>query len=245
MAEEELSTRRRGTLSRLPEGLLPAIERLDRSITGVVSPVGITTIGLVTLYYTALSYGLLVIGIVGGRPGLARVVSSSNTHPMLMIIAIPMIPVALVLLEASEVEDKTLSVWRKKISPVISKMPILGSIINYFWPEMKREPFANQNSGGSIIITIDYLARSIASGLMLPFLGYLFGKTLFGKTKLNTFQRTLLVTNSHSHPYNDPPALIKEGLITISITCVFFSIVDILTITFADVSYTARGIFAC
>lgn len=178
---------------RLTESFLPAVERLDRSVTNVLSPVGITTIGLITLYYTALSYGLLVIGMVGGRPGLARIVSSSNTHPMLMVVAIPMIPVALVLLEASEVEDKTLTIWRKRIGPVISKTPILGSIVNYFWPAIKREPFRHQNSRGSITITIDNLARSISGGLMLPFLGYLFGKVIFGKTKLTSFQRTLLV----------------------------------------------------
>ena len=175
-----------------PYRVLAIIERLDRSVTNVFSPIGITTLGFFTLYYTALSYGFVVIGIMGGRAGLTRLVASSSSHPMLVIIGVPMIPVGLVLLEAAELEEKTLLLWRKKVSPFISQLPVFGSIINYLWPSLTREPFIGNQMGG-VASTVDYLARSISGGLMLPFVGYAIGRTLF-KSRTSNVERTLLVS---------------------------------------------------
>lgn len=175
--------------------ILPAIERLDRSLNSI-SPVGITTLGILTLYYSALSYGLVVIGMIGGRHGLARVVSSSNTHPILMVVGIPMIPVVFICLEAANIEDKTLLLWRQKVSPTLPKIPLFGRVITYFWPPMTREPFSRYRpTDNGMIGVMDYLARSITGGLLLPFMGYLLGKFLL-KTKGNVFQRTLVVSYS-------------------------------------------------
>lgn len=184
-------TRRVGRLTTLK--VLAIIERLDRSVTNVFSPIGITAIGFITLYYTALSYGIVVIGLVWGRPGLARVVARSSSHPMLMMVGVPLIPVGLVLLEASELEEKALLLWRKRLSPYICHIPVLGQIVNYFWPTLTREPLIGSQSGG-VGVTVDYLARSVSGGLMLPFVGFLIGKILFKTRPSNVLQRTMLVS---------------------------------------------------
>ena len=174
-----------------PANLLAVVERLDRSVTNVLSPVGITALGFITLYYAALSYGFIVIAMIGGRPGLGRVVANSGSHPMLVMVGVPMISLSLIFLEAADLDDKTLLLWRQNISPVIPQIPVLGPIIGYFWPSLTREPCITRQNGMSS--TLDYLARSISGGLMLPFMGYIAGR-LFFKSKRNPIQRILLVS---------------------------------------------------
>jgi hypothetical protein len=176
----------------VPGSFFVLVDRLDRSVTNIISPIGVTVLGCATLYYTALSYGIVVVAMVGGRTGLARLMVGSGSHPMLVIIGIPMIPVSLVLLEAAELEEKTLKLWRNKISPFMSQVPIVGRVMEYFWPSLTREPFAGNRNGDSMGSTLDYLARSIAGGLLLPFCGYLIGMTIF-KPKMNIFYKTLIV----------------------------------------------------
>lgn len=186
---------RRSLFTRLSTGLLPALSRIDRTITNVVSPMAITTLGGVCLYYTAISYGLVVVALIGGRHGLTRLASTSSTHPLIIIIAVPMIPVLLVCLEGIELEERSLSLWRNKVSPVLPKIPLFGSAITYFWPPLTREPFGShrRESNSNMLTMFDYVARSLMGGLTLPFIGYLIGRGLF-RNKGNLLQKTIAVS---------------------------------------------------
>lgn len=172
-------------------GLLPILERVDRTITTVISPIATSGLGVLCLYYVAVSYGFLVIGVIGGRQSLARIITSTTVNPMLVIIGVPMIPVSLVMLEALDIEDKSLYIWRTRVSPGIAKTPILGSLVEYFWPKPHRVPVISHPSG--FVSTIDYITRSITGGLMLPFMGYLIGKFAFKHTKQSNVQKVILV----------------------------------------------------
>ena len=47
-----------------------------------------------------------------------------------------------------------------KVSPLLSRIPILGRVINYWWPTPPREPHVSPPSGLSS--SIDFLARSVS-----------------------------------------------------------------------------------
>lgn len=180
-------------VARRNTGLLPILERVDRTITTVISPIATSGLGILCLYYVAVSYGFVVIGVIGGRQSLARLITNTTMNPMLIIIGVPMIPVSLVMLEALDIEDKSLYVWRSSVSPKISKIPIFGPVIEYFWPKPHRVPVISHPTG--FVSTIDYITRSITGGLMLPFMGYLIGQFAFKHTRRNNVQKVILVSH--------------------------------------------------
>ncbi len=170
---------------------LPLLERIDRTITTVFSPIATSGLGILCLYYVSISYGFLVVGVIGGRQSLARLITNTTMNPMLILIGVPMIPVSLIMLEALDIEEKTLDVWRTSVSPNLSKIPVFGSIIEYFWPKPHRVPIVSRPTG--FVSTIDYLTRSITGGLMLPFVGYLIGQVAFKNCKRTNVQKVILV----------------------------------------------------
>ena len=172
--------------------ILFLLERVDRTVTTVFSPIATSGLGILCLYYVAVSYGFLVIGVIGGKQSLARLITNTTMNPMLVIIGVPMIPVSLIMLEALDVEEKTLVVWRKSISPKISKLPMFGSVMEYFWPKPHRVPVVSRPSG--FVSTIDFIARSITGGLMLPFIGYVIGQVAFKNFKHTNVQKVMLVS---------------------------------------------------
>ena len=170
--------------------ILSVVERLDRSVTTVLSPISTTGLGMLSLYYVALSYGFLVIGLIGGRQSLTRLVANTSMNPLLVLVGVPMIPVSLIMLEALDVEDKSLTLWRERVSPSISRLPVISTVVEYLWPTPHRTPTVSHPSG--FINTIDYIARSIVGGLTLPFFGYAIGRVLFKKH--NNLQKVVLVS---------------------------------------------------
>ena len=169
--------------------ILPLLERVDRSITTVLSPISASGLGVFCLYYVAVSYGFLVIAVIGGRQYLTRLIANTTMNPMAVLVGVPMIPVSLIMLEALDVEEKTLSVWRSKLSPKISKLPVIGSLIEYFWPTPHRTPVISRPTG--FVSTVDFITRSITGGLLLPFVGYLIGQAIFKKQ--SNVQKVILV----------------------------------------------------
>ena len=166
-----------------------AVDRLDRSVTAL-SPVVVTAFGIFSLYYVAFSYGLFVIALAGGKRGITGVVANSGNNPGIVLICLPLIPVSLVFLEAADLEGRGLRYWRAKISPLLSRIPILGRIINYWWPTPPREPHVSPPSGLSS--SIDFLARSVSGGLLLPVVAYYIGRAAFKKT--GSVQQIILVS---------------------------------------------------
>ena len=171
--------------------VLPLLERIDRAMTTVFSPIATSGLGILCLYYVAISYGFLVVGVIGGKQSLARLITNTTMNPMLILIGVPMIPVSLIMLEALDIEEKTLDVWRSSCSPKLSKIPIFGPIIEYFWPRPHRVPIVSRPTG--FVSTIDFLTRSITGGLMLPFVGYLIGQVAFKNCKRTNVQKVILV----------------------------------------------------
>ena len=145
---------------------------------------------MLSLYYVALSYGFLVIGLIGGRQSLTRLVANTSMNPLLVLVGVPMIPVSLIILEALDIEDKSLTLWRERVSPSISRLPVISAVVEYLWPTPHRTPTVSHPSG--FINTIDYIARSIVGGLTLPFFGYAIGRVLFKKH--NNLQKVVLVS---------------------------------------------------
>lgn len=166
--------------------LVHALDRLDWSVT-TVSPFGITGIGIFSVYYAALSYGTIVIWVVDGSRLLDKV------SPMMVLVGLPLVPVSLITLEAIDIEDRVLVLWRQKIMPLfMAKIPLVGGILNYYWPEMTRQPIISKPSGVSS--TMDYITRCVISGLSLPFIAHFAGKILFSCKYQSSLQRTVLVS---------------------------------------------------
>lgn len=169
--------------------LVGAVDRLDRSITAL-SPVAVTAFGIFSLYYVAFSYGLFVIALAGGKRGITSVVANSGHNPGLFLVCLPLIPVGLVFLEAADFEGRGLRYWRARVSPLLSRIPLLGRVINYIWPTPPREPYVSQPIG--LASSIDFLARSVTGGLMLPVVAFYIGRAAFKKN--NNLHQILLVS---------------------------------------------------
>ena len=69
-------------------------------------------------------------------------------------------------------------------------MPLLGAAVDWYWPSPTREPHLSSQDG--IGGTIDYLARNITAGLVLPFIAYTVG-LIFFRSVPNHTKRILLV----------------------------------------------------
>lgn len=87
--------------------------------------------------------------------------------------------------------NRVLVYWRSSVSPVLSTLPVFGKILNWLWPTPTRVPRDTSQSdlGGAV----DYLARSMTVGLLLPFAAYYTGKLCF-KSMENGLKRMLLVS---------------------------------------------------
>ena len=87
--------------------------------------------------------------------------------------------------------ERALQYWRTTISPKLSQLPLVGWLIDWFWPTPIRQPLHSgaDGLGGSI----DFLARSFSAGLLLPFAAFIVGRVCFQSTK-NSYKRVALVS---------------------------------------------------
>lgn len=88
---------------------------------------------------------------------------------------------------------RLLEIWRNSISPTLSRVPILGPVMKWFWPAPKREPMevTQEGLGGAI----DNVSRSVTGGLLLPFFAYAVGNICF-KSVNNHLRRVILVSST-------------------------------------------------
>ena len=86
--------------------------------------------------------------------------------------------------------ERALQHWRTTVSPKLSQLPLIGRVIDWFWPTPTRQPLHSgaDGLGGSI----DFLARSFGAGLLLPFAAFVVGRVCFQSTK-NSYKRVVLV----------------------------------------------------
>ena len=87
--------------------------------------------------------------------------------------------------------NRVLVYWRSSVSPVLSTLPVFGKILNWLWPTPTRVP--RDTSQADLGGAVDYLARSMTVGLLLPFAAYYTGKLCF-KSMENGWKRMLLVS---------------------------------------------------
>lgn len=84
---------------------LSVLDRIDRAyLRG--SPVALAALGVTSAYYVAFSYGAGVTFLVLGRERATQMFSNSASHPAIILLGIPLIPVMLVSLEAYDLEGK-------------------------------------------------------------------------------------------------------------------------------------------
>lgn len=166
--------------SKIP--LIVVVDRMDHAIT-TMSPLVVSVLGVTSVYYVAFSYGLGVIALLYGRNGASQVVSNVSTNPLLVVAGVPLIPVGLVALEAADLEGRALNVWRANVSPLLPRLPLVGRPIEWLWPTPTRKPLASSQDG--LGGAIDVMARSISSGLLLPFIAYFVGGYCFKSVSSN------------------------------------------------------------
>lgn len=168
--------------------VMSALDRFDRTLTRL-SPVALGVLGTASAYYIAFSYGVGVIVLVLGREEATQLFGNAVSSPLLVFVGVPLIPIGLVALEASNFEDRILDVWRSTISPTLSRIPFVGSFMKWCWPPPKREPMVvtQDGLGGAV----DAVSRSVSGGLLLPFLAYAIGNVCFKNVK-NHLRRVVL-----------------------------------------------------
>lgn len=84
---------------------LSVLDRMDRAyLRG--SPLALAALGTTSAYYVAFSYGAGVTFLVLGREKAAHLFTNTASHPAIILLGIPLIPVVLVSLEAYDLEGK-------------------------------------------------------------------------------------------------------------------------------------------
>ena len=93
---------------------------------------------------------------------------------------------------------RALHLWRTSVSPVLPQLPLVGKSIEWLWPTPTREPLASSQDG--LGGAIDVMARSIGSGLLLPFVAYFVGHYCFKSIASNATRVVLVRVNpNHIH----------------------------------------------
>ncbi len=81
------------------------LDPIDRLITRL-SPFGLGILGVSCGYYVAFSYGVGVVMMVLGKEQSAQLFGNAVENPLKIVIGVPMIPVALITLEALDMEGR-------------------------------------------------------------------------------------------------------------------------------------------
>lgn len=84
---------------------ISVLDRFDRTLTRI-SPVALGVLGTASAYYIAFSYGVCVVILVIGKEEAMYLFGNAFNSPLLVLVGVPLIPVGLVALEASNFEDK-------------------------------------------------------------------------------------------------------------------------------------------
>lgn len=85
--------------------VISVLDQVDRTLTRL-SPVALGVLGTASAYYIAFSYGVGVVVLVLGREEATHLFGNAPNSPLLVLVGVPLIPVGLVALEASNFEDR-------------------------------------------------------------------------------------------------------------------------------------------
>ena len=84
---------------------LQVMDQMDRLITRI-SPLALGVLGATSIYYVAFSYGAGVVVLAVGRDAATQLFGNAVSSPLIVLVGVPLVPVALIALEASDVEGK-------------------------------------------------------------------------------------------------------------------------------------------
>lgn len=85
--------------------VISVLDQVDRTLTRL-SPVALGVLGTASAYYIAFSYGVGVVVLVLGKEEATQLFGNAANSPLLVLVGVPLIPVGLVALEASNFEDR-------------------------------------------------------------------------------------------------------------------------------------------
>lgn len=94
-------------LSFLPREMtmISVLESIDRVVLRA-SPFTMGVLGSSCAYYVAFSYGVGVVVLVLGKEESTQLFGNAADNPLKILIGVPMIPVALIMLEALDIEGR-------------------------------------------------------------------------------------------------------------------------------------------
>lgn len=85
--------------------LMHVVDQVDRLITRA-SPLALGVIGATSVYYIAFSYGAGVVVLAVGKDAATQLFGNTVQNPLIVLVGVPLVPVALIALEASDIEGK-------------------------------------------------------------------------------------------------------------------------------------------
>ncbi|CAL1568077.1 unnamed protein product [Knipowitschia caucasica] len=134
-----------------------------------ISPLAAVGVVMGTAYWSAVTYGAVtVMQVVGHKKGLCVM---ERADPLFLLMALPTIPVVLVLAKMIRWEDCLVRLWQRYIQ---------------HFPPGSRVPVEGTNSGDHISVS-----RTLCGALLFPSVSSLTGKVLFPRVSAN-LQRTIL-----------------------------------------------------
>lgn len=81
------------------------VDQVDRLITRA-SPLALGVLGATSVYYIAFSYGAGVVVLALGKDEATQLFGNVVNNPLVVLVGVPLVPVMLIALEASDVEGR-------------------------------------------------------------------------------------------------------------------------------------------
>lgn len=164
--------------------LIELIERYDKLLFGS-SPLFAASVVIGSIYWCCGSYGYFSIIQVMGYDDGRRIIDEAD--PLLLVIGLPVIPIALILAKSIKWEDFILKLWRrsannlpKPLSYIIDKPPAQPRAN---CDQLLLDPGFNEPIG---------CTRMICGALLLPTVSALIGKIFFSKMSGSTWRKSLV-----------------------------------------------------
>lgn len=162
--------------------LLLIVEHVENSINKI-APVTAAGVVVGSLYWSAVTFGAVsVMQVLGHQEGL-RVMESAD--PLFLFVALPTIPLGLILGKMVRWEDYVLTFWREYSQKWWFLKKLFGS-------EEDRKPPRRPTETNSQMDFI-YSTRVLCSALMLPTIASTVGNILFKKVE-SPVKRTFMVS---------------------------------------------------
>ena len=153
--------------------LLIIVNRIDNVITKA-SPIGLATLVGMALYWNSFSYGILTVYTILGRQETS--VLFEKLDPIATVVGLPLIPFALIVLNAIPLVEKLIRFYFNTLGPRMKKIALL----RYFAP---KRPVTIPSRAD--INSLPALARTMCGALAFPYIATLVGHFIFKSVKSN------------------------------------------------------------